>query len=69
MTLLLLADTFTAALAKLPAHEAKAVKTTVFDLQVGPSGKAMSFHRIEASKDPNFRGGRSASTCVAAPVL
>lgn len=51
---LLLADTFTAALARLPAHESKAVKTTVFDLQVDPSGKGMSFHRIEGSKDPNF---------------
>jgi hypothetical protein len=51
---LLLADTFTAALARLPSQEAKAVKTTVFDLQVDPSGKGMSFHRIEGSKDPNF---------------
>lgn len=51
---LLLADTFTAALAKLPAHEAKAVKTTVFDLQLDPTGKGLSFHRIERSKDPNF---------------
>ncbi len=51
---LLLADTFTAALAKLPAQEAKAVKTTVFDLQLDPTGKGHSFHRIERSKDPNF---------------
>jgi hypothetical protein len=51
---LLLADTFTAALAKLPSHEAKAVKTTVFDLQLDPTGKGLSFHRIDRSKDPNF---------------
>jgi hypothetical protein len=51
---LLLADTFTAALAKLPPQEAKAVKTTVFDLQLDPTGKGLSFHRIERSKDPNF---------------
>ncbi len=51
---LLLADSFTAALAKLPAQEAKAVKTTVFDLQLDPTGKGHSFHRIEGSKDPNF---------------
>jgi hypothetical protein len=51
---LLLADTFTAALARLPVHEAKAVKTTVFDLQLDPTGKGLSFHRIDRSKDPNF---------------
>jgi hypothetical protein len=50
----LIADTFTAALAKLPAQEAKAVKTTVFDLQIDPTGKGMSFHRIDRSNDPNF---------------
>jgi hypothetical protein len=51
---LLLADTFTTALAKLRAQEAKAVKTTVFDLQLDPTGKGLSFHRIDRSKDPNF---------------
>jgi hypothetical protein len=50
----LLADSFTASLARLPAQEAKAVKTTVFDLQVDHTGKGLSFHRIEKSKDPNF---------------
>jgi hypothetical protein len=49
-----LADTFTAALAKLPAHEAKAVKTTVVDLQIDPSGNGLQMHRIDKSKDPNF---------------
>src|SRR5438045_5652897 len=50
----LLADSFTGALARLPAPEAKAVKTTVVDLQIDPNGKGLSFHRIDKSKDPNF---------------
>lgn len=50
----LLADTFTSALARLPAQEAKAVKSTVVDLQIDPAGKGLSFHRIEKSKDANF---------------
>lgn len=53
-TAFLLADSFTAALSRLPAREAKAVKTAVFDLQLDPTGKGQSFHRIERSKDPNF---------------
>lgn len=50
----LLADSFTSALARLPAQEARAVKTTVVDLQIDPTGKGLSFHRIDKSKDPNF---------------
>ncbi len=50
----LLADSFTGALARLPAEEAKAVKTTVVDLQIDPNGKGLSFHRIDKSKDANF---------------
>jgi mRNA-degrading endonuclease RelE of RelBE toxin-antitoxin system len=49
-----LSDTFTSSLAKLTAQEQKAVKTTVFDLQVNPAHPSLSFHRIERSKDPNF---------------
>ncbi|MCH8615900.1 UvrD-helicase domain-containing protein [Sphingomonas sp. SM33] len=49
-----LADTFTAALARLPAHEAKAVKSTVVDLHIDPSGNGLQMHRIDKSKDPNF---------------
>ena len=49
-----LADTFTTALARLPAQEAKLVKTSVVDLQIDPTGKGQSFHRIERAKDPNF---------------
>jgi hypothetical protein len=50
----LLADSFTAALARLPAADANAVKTTVVDLQIDASGKGLSFRRIDRSKDPNF---------------
>ena len=50
----LLADSFTSALARLPAAEAKAVKTTVVDLQIDPNGKGLAFHRIDKSKDANF---------------
>ena len=50
----LLADSFTSALARMPAQQAKAVKTTVVDLQIDPAGKGLSFHRIDRSKDPNF---------------
>src|SRR5438874_13841214 len=50
----LLADSFTSALARLPAAEARAVKTTVVDLQIDPGGKGLSFHRIDKPKDPNF---------------
>src|ERR1700731_1058965 len=49
-----LAQSFTGALARLPAQEAKAVKTTVVDLQIDPTGKGLSFHRIDKSKDANF---------------
>jgi len=49
-----LAETFTSALARLPAQDAKLVKTSVVDLQIDPTGKGQSFHRIERAKDPNF---------------
>ncbi len=49
-----IADTFTDALAKLPAQEQKAAKTTAFDLQLDPSAPGLQFHRIDKSKDPNF---------------
>lgn len=49
-----IADTFTASLARLTGDEQKAAKTTAFDLQVDPSGKGMSFHKLDRAKDPNF---------------
>ncbi|TXN07325.1 AAA family ATPase [Methylobacterium sp. WL103] len=49
-----IADTFTAALARLPAQEQKAVKTSAFDMQLDPAGPGLQFHRIDAAKDQNF---------------
>ena len=49
-----IADTFTTSLARLTGDEQKAAKTTAFDLQVDPTGKGMSFHKLDRAKDPNF---------------
>lgn len=49
-----LADTFTAAFDKLDGQEQKAVKASVFDLQMDPSGRGLRMHRIDNSNDPNF---------------
>ena len=54
MTEFRIADTFTASLARLTGDEQKAVKTTAFDLQVDPTGKGLSFHKLDRAKDPNF---------------
>jgi hypothetical protein len=53
-----IADTFTAALARLTRDEQKAVKTSVFDLQTNVTGQGLQLHRIDASKDPNFWSAR-----------
>ncbi len=49
-----IAETFTAALARLDGQAQKAAKTTAFDLQVNPAAPGPRFHRIEASRDPDF---------------
>ncbi len=50
----LISDTFTDSLTRLTGDEQKAVKMTVFDLQVDPSNPGMSLHRIDNAKDKNF---------------
>lgn len=50
----LIADTFSASLARLTAAEQKAVKTTAFDLQMDASSPGLSFHKLDRAKDPNF---------------
>jgi len=50
----LIADTFTDSLAKLTGDEQKAVKTTAFDLQIGPANPGMSFHKLDMARDKNF---------------
>ena len=50
----ILADSFTAALAKLAGDEQKQTKLTVFDLQTEPDRPGLQYHRIDKAKDPNF---------------
>ena len=50
----LIADTFTASLARLTGDEQKAVKTTAFDLQLDPANPGMQFHKLDKAKDKNF---------------
>src|SRR6266436_9487461 len=50
----LIADTFTASLARLNGAEQKAVKTTAFDLQLNLSSPGLRFHRLDRPRDPNF---------------
>lgn len=51
---MILADSFTAALAKLSNEEQKQAKLTAFDLQTDPDRPGLQMHRIDQSKDPNF---------------
>ena len=50
----LIADTFTASFNRLSSPDQKAVKASVFDLQMDPTGNGLQLHRIDKSKDPNF---------------
>ena len=50
----ILADSFTAVLAKLANDEQKQAKLTAFDLQANPDQPGLQSHRIDKSKDPNF---------------
>ncbi|TAJ70434.1 MAG: ATP-dependent helicase [Phenylobacterium sp.] len=50
----LIADTFTASFNRLSGQDQKAVKASVFDLQMDPTGNGLQLHRIDKSKDPNF---------------
>jgi len=49
-----IADTFTDSLARLTGDEQKAIKTTVFDLQVNPASPGLSFHKLDKARDKNF---------------
>ena len=53
-----IATTFTASLAKLSSGEQTAAKTTVFDLQTDPTRPGLGMHRIEGTRDRNFRSAR-----------
>jgi hypothetical protein len=54
----LIADTFTTAFTRLSGQDQKAVKASVFDLQMDPTGNGIQLHRIDNSKDPNFCSAR-----------
>lgn len=54
----LIADTFTASFNRLSNQDQKAVKASVFDLQMDPTGNGLQLHRIDKSKDPNFWSAR-----------
>lgn len=54
----LIADTFTASFNRLSGLDQKAVKASVFDLQMDPAGNGLQLHRIDKSKDPNFWSAR-----------
>lgn len=50
----ILAESFTASLAKLANDEQKQAQLTAFTLMTEPDRPGLQFHRIDASKDPNF---------------
>lgn len=54
----LIADSFTASFNRLAGVDQKAVKASVFDLQMDPTGNGLQLHRIDKSKDPNFWSAR-----------
>jgi AAA domain/UvrD-like helicase C-terminal domain len=54
----LIADTFTSSFNRLSGSDQKAVKASVFDLQMDPAGNGLQLHRIDKSKDPNFWSAR-----------
>ena len=55
---IVIAATFTDALARLPAAEQKAAKTSAFDLQTNPQHPGLQMHRIDKSRDTNFWSAR-----------
>lgn len=54
----LIADTFTASFNRLSGLDQKAVKASVFDLQMDPAGNGLQLHRIDKSRDPHFWSAR-----------
>lgn len=53
-----IAETFTAALARLTGQEQKQVKTAAFDLQLNTERPSLQMHRLENARDPNFWSAR-----------
>jgi superfamily I DNA/RNA helicase/mRNA-degrading endonuclease RelE of RelBE toxin-antitoxin system len=53
-----ISDTFIDSLSKLTTQEQKAVKTTVFDLQIDPSHPGLKFHKLDRAQDSRFASVR-----------
>ncbi len=53
-----IADTFTASFNRLSGQDHKAVKASVFDLQIDPTGNGLQLHRIDKCKDDHFWSAR-----------
>jgi hypothetical protein len=54
----LIAESFTTSFNRLSGQDQKAVKASVFDLQMDPTGNGLQLHRIDKSKDRNFWSAR-----------
>jgi hypothetical protein len=54
----LIADTFTSSFNRLSGQDQKAVKASVFDLQIDPTGNGLQLHRIDKCKDDHFWSAR-----------
>jgi superfamily I DNA/RNA helicase/mRNA-degrading endonuclease RelE of RelBE toxin-antitoxin system len=57
----LIADSFTASLAKLTNEEQKAVKTAAFDLQLNPAHPGIQLHKLDGTRDKRFWSARASS--------
>jgi UvrD-like helicase C-terminal domain/AAA domain len=53
-----IADTFTASFNRLSGQDQKAVKASVFDLQIDPAGNGLQLHRIDKCRDDHFWSAR-----------
>jgi hypothetical protein len=53
-----IADTFTASFNRLSGQDQKAVKASVFDLQIDATGNGLQLHRIDKCKDNHFWSAR-----------
>ena len=53
-----ISDTFIDSLNRLTNQEQKAVKTTVFDLQINPANPGLQFHKLDRVQDSRFASVR-----------
>ncbi len=55
---IILADTYTASLARLSGPEQKAAKEATYDLQTNPAAPGLQMHRLDRARDQNFWSAR-----------